>query len=124
MAWQGIEWAVPVFGLSTLVLPIFVAVVYYRRAKSAALSRLSALGRYAALVASPIFAYVLFFFGLVVLEELTGSGLISEGLGRSFLLLVGFGLVVWIGSVLSFGAILLFWKPRPTPPGASEAPGR
>lgn len=42
------------------------------------------------------------FFGLVGLEEFTGHPYLSEGLGRSFLMVAGFGGLVWLLSTVLF----------------------
>lgn len=110
MYWQGTEWAVPIFEMVVVVLPIYVFVTLYRRVKRGVLNKSGALWRYSTLVIIPTILYVLFFFALVGIEELTHIGLVAEGLGRSFLILVGLGIAIWFVSTLVFSTALLFLR--------------
>ena len=116
MDWRGIEWAVPVFEVVMLLLPVYAFITFYRRVKRGVLKKLRALWRYASLVITPIILYVLFFFALVGLEELTHIGVITEGLARSFFILVGLGFTIWLVSILVFGVALVFIKSQPSSP--------
>ena len=122
MDWQGIEWAVPVFEVVMLVLPVYAFITFYRRVKRGVLKKLRALWRYASLVITPIILYVLFIFALVGLEELTHIGVITEGLARSFFILVGLGFTIWLVSILVFGVALVFIKSQPSSPNALIRP--
>lgn len=110
MDWRGIEWAVAVFELVMIILPVYAFITLYRRIKRGVLEKSRALWRYACLVIAPIIFYVLFFFVLVGLEELTHIGVITEGLARTFPILVGLGLAIWLVSILVFGVALVFVK--------------
>jgi hypothetical protein len=116
MDWRGIEWAVPVFEVVMLVLPVYAFITFYKRVKHGVLKKSRALWRYASLVIAPIILYVLFFFALVGFEELTHIGVITEGLARTILILVGLGLTIWLVSILVFGVALVFIKSQPSSP--------
>ena len=49
-----------------------------------------------------------FFLVLVGLEEVAKTTIITEGLARSFLILIWLGLVVWLVSLIIFGVALAF----------------
>ena len=119
MDWRGIEWAVPVFEVVMVVLAVYASITFYRRVKRGVWKKTRALWCYAILVIIPIVLYVLFFFALVGFEEFTHIGVITEGLARSFLILVGLGLTIWIVSILVFGLVLLFAKSQPSSPNNS-----
>ena len=121
MDWRGIEWAVPVFEVVMLVLPVYAFITFYRRVKRGVLKKSRALWRYASLVITPIILNVLFFFALVGFEELTHIGVITEGLARSFLILVGLGLTIWLVSILVFVVALVFIKSQPSSPNSLES---
>ena len=106
MDWRGIEWVVPVFEVTMIVLPVCVFIIFYRRVKGGVLKKSRALWCYASLVITPIILYVLFFFALVGLEELTHIGVTTEGLARTNFILVGLGFTIWFVSTLGFGVTL------------------
>ena len=110
MDWQGIEWAVPIFELAMIVLPVYAFIEVRGRVKSGSMGRVRAVLRYAAIVIAPVCLYVLFYCSLIGFEELTRISVITEGLARTFFLLVGMGVAIGIVSILTFGAALLFMK--------------
>ena len=69
-----------------------------------------ALLYFAGLVISPIALYAFFFLGLVGLEEMSNIAIIPEGLARTFLILVGFGLFIWLTALIIFGLALKLEK--------------
>ena len=72
------------------------------RIRGGTISSLRGFGLYALASLSPTILYLGFFFALVGIEELTGAALIPEEMGRSLLLLLAFGLFVWLWAVLFF----------------------
>ncbi len=119
MDWQGIEWVLAVYGLAMLVLPIYAFIVLRRRVKRGMLIKVRAFWYYAGLVVTPVISYVLFFFGLIGIWEVARIGLITEGLGRSFLLVTGLGAIIWLVSSMIFGVVMAFTKSAtasPNPP--------
>lgn len=106
MEWRGIEWIVPIYNLLILLMPIFSFIAFWRRIKQKALTKARGFLYYSLLVISPVVTYTVFFFGLVGLEKMTNTALLSEGLARSFLIMVGFGLIVWLVSLAIFGIAL------------------
>lgn len=114
MDWHGIEWVIPVFEITMIALPIYAFAIFYRRAKQRVLTKSRALVRYASLVIAPTALFALFFFTMAGLEELAGISLISEELGRGFLLLVALGFTISAASILVLGVALVFIRqPRP-----------
>jgi len=112
MDWRGIEWAVPIYEFSALMLPMYAFVRFSRRVKRGVLNKPSALWRFVVLALSPTLAYGLFFAALVAIETIPNVSVITEGMARSFLLLVGLGLAFWLALFL-FGIWLLFIRIRP-----------
>ena len=108
MDWQGIEWVVPVYEILMLSLPVYGFIVLRRRVKHNALAKVRAFLYYTGLSISPVVIYILFFLGLVGLEEVTGTAILTEGLARSVLISIGFGMVVWLVSLIIFGITLTF----------------
>lgn len=117
MEWQGIEWAVGVFELAMLLVPIAGFVRYRRCAARQTLGKAAALRRYAALSIAPTVAYAALVLVLIGIEDLTSLSLLSEEMGRAFPFLVAGGLVVWLIAMLAFGLALLFIRHPATPPG-------
>lgn len=115
MYWQGIEWALAVYWLAMLVLPIYAFIIFRRRVKRGMLTKIRAFWYYVGLVVAPVISYILFFLGLIGIEEVTHFGLTSEGLGRSFLLVVGLGVIVWLVSSVVFGVVMAFTKSTTSP---------
>ena len=114
MDWQGIEWAVPVFEVVMLALPVYAFITLYRRVKGGVLKKSRAMWRYASIVIAPIILYVLFFFALVGFEALSHINVITEGLARTILILIGLGLTIWLVSIIVFGVTLVFIKSQPS----------
>ena len=114
MDWQGIEWAVPVFEVVMLALPVYAFITLYRRVKGGVLKKSRAMWRYASIVIAPIILYVLFFFALVGFEALSHINVITEGLARTILILIGLGLAIWLVSIIVFGVTLVFIKSQPS----------
>lgn len=106
MEWRGIEWIVPIYNLLILLMPIFGFIAFWRRIKQKALTKARGFLYYSLLVISPVVTYTVLFFGLVGLEEMTHTALLSEGLARSFLIMIGFGLIVCLVSLAIFGIAL------------------
>ena len=108
MDWPGIEWVVPVYEILMLVVPVYGFIVLRRRVKRKALAKVRAFLYYTGLVILPVVIYTLFFLGLVGLEEVVGTAIITEGLARSNLISIGLGLAVWLVSLIIFGITLIF----------------
>lgn len=110
MDWRGVEWVIPLYELAMLVVPIYGFVALRRRVKRRTLAKLRAFSYYTGLVAAPIALYILFFFSLVAIDNVTQVGVISEGLARTLFLMVGFGLLIWLVSSILFGIVLAFTR--------------
>lgn len=114
MSWQGVEWAVPVYELAMLVVPIAGFVAYRRRVLLQALKPWAALWRYAALVLAPIVVAVAFYFLLIGIEEFTDFSPMTEEMGRGWPALIVVGVIIWLIAILAFGLGLAFIRRRPT----------
>lgn len=101
------DWIVPVYEVAMLVVAGYFFITLLRRVKHQGLTKTRALWYYLGWVMSPVVLYALFFLGLVGMEEVARRPLISEGLARSFLMLIGLGLLIWLLSSISFGIALL-----------------
>ena len=77
-----------------------------RRVRAGRMGKLKAIALYGIAALAPTALYVAFFFALVGIEELTGAALIPEGMGRSFLFVVGFGLLVWLLVLIPFAVMI------------------
>ncbi len=116
MNFRGVEWVLPVVELAMIVVPLYGFFTLLTRVRKGMLARTSALGRYAGIVIAPTVLYAVFFFALVGFEELTRMSILTEGLGRSFFLIVGLGLVIWVVSMLAFTLALAFAGKRKSSP--------
>jgi len=110
MDWQGIEWIVPIFELSMIVIPVYAFIEVRRRVKNGRTGRSRALLRYAVFAIAPVLVYILLYFLLVGFETLTRISVITEGLARSFFLLAGLGVAIGIVSIVAFVATRSFMK--------------
>ena len=108
----------PVFAVATVAVAIYAFVSLLLRVRRNALAKAQAFRRYAAWVITPVIVYALLFGALLALDRLTGIGLLSELLARSFVVAAAFGILVWLVSAMIFGATLLVLKSR----GPASAP--
>jgi hypothetical protein len=108
MDWKGIEWVIPIYELMILLLPVYGFIALRRRVKQSELTKIRGFIYYSGLAITPVVMYTVFFIGLTGLEEMTDKAIVSEGLGRSFLLLVGLGLIAWLIALIVFGIALAF----------------
>ncbi|MBI4166931.1 MAG: hypothetical protein HY508_14485 [Acidobacteria bacterium] len=111
-----IQWQVSHFGFvaAIVVVPIAVFLSGLRRVRAGRAGKLKAFVTCWLAALSPTALYVAFFFALVGIEELSGAALIAEEIGRSFLIVVGFGLGVWLLVLISF-AVLMARAPAAAP---------
>jgi hypothetical protein len=122
MDWKGIEWVVPLYELLILLVPIYGFIVLRRRVKRKELTKARGFLYYSGLVISPIVMYSVFIIGITGIEEMLDTAIVSEGLARSFFLLVGIGLIVWLISLAIFGIALAFMRnPELSPKQANTA---
>ena len=107
-AMSQVFWQIVYLGALAAVVgvPIAVLLKALRRVRSGRISKLKAIALYGLAALAPTALYVAFFFSLVGLEELTGAALIPEEMGRSFLFVVGFGLLVWLLALIPFAVLI------------------
>jgi hypothetical protein len=105
-----IGYLVPVIILVLISIPIGCASWIFIRTRTSQIPMRKALLRGALLSLLPLAIYVGLFFSLIGLEELTGKALVGEGLARSFLIVVGAGLTVWLLSGISLSLVLVVTK--------------
>ena len=107
-------WQVVYLGaLAAIVgVPVLILLKALGRVRAGRTSKLKAfvLGGLAAL--APTALYVAFFFALVGIEELTGAALIPEEAGRSFLIVVGLGLAVWLLALVPCAVLIVRARAR------------
>ena len=96
------QWIYIAFLLAILAGPIVAIGVALRRIRGGFVGRLKGFVLYGLVALSPTVLYVALFFALVGIEELTGAPLIAEEIGRSFLLVVAFGLAIWLLALVAF----------------------
>jgi hypothetical protein len=111
MPWQGIEWAIPLYQLAMLVLPIYCFVALRRWVVRRGFPKYRALRRYVVFVVLPVVAYASLYIGLIGLEQLTKAALIPAEMARSFFILIGLGIAVWLLAAIVFAIVLLFATP-------------
>ena len=110
MDWQGVEWVLPLYMFSMIVVPTYSFVKFYLHVKRGVVEKHKAIRYYAGIVIIPVLLYVLFFFGLVGLEEITQIDLVKEGLSRSFFIVMGIGLFIWLVSLIIFCVTIAFMR--------------
>lgn len=108
MALRGVEWIVAVYEVAILVVPVYAFIALRRRIRHKGLTKIRAFWYYIGFVISPVALYALFFLSMVGIEEVTKMSMITEGLARSVLSLIGLGLVVWLISSIIFMIALSF----------------
>ena len=103
-----IFWQIVYLGIVAAILgvPIMICRAALSRVRAGRTSKRRALVLSGLAALSPTALYVAFFFALVGLEELTGAALIAEGIGRSFLIVVGLGLLVWLLVFIPFAVLI------------------
>jgi hypothetical protein len=108
-----------VFLLAILIVPVVAGRVLLRRTRNGTISGLMGFLLFALVVLSPSLLYLGVFFAMVGIEELTGAAIIPEEVGRSLLLVLGFGLLVWLLASVIY-AIVAFRAARSRPNLASD----
>ena len=93
------------FVVAVIGVPIVAIRALLRKMRSGRISKLMGFVIYGVVALSPTALYALLFFSLVGIEEMTGAALIPEGIARTFLIVVGFGLLVWLLALLSFAVV-------------------
>jgi hypothetical protein len=110
MEWQGIEWVLLLYWLSMLVVPIYTFITFFLRVKRGVMEKFRAIRYYAGFVIIPVILYGLFFFVLVSLEEIAKINLVTEEFARSFFVVIGIGIIIWLVSLVVFGITLAFLR--------------
>jgi hypothetical protein len=110
MEWQGIEWVLLLYWLAMLVMPIYAFITFFFRVKRGVEEKSRAIRYYAGIVISPVILYCLFFWGIVILEEVGQIDLVTEGLAKSFFVVIGIGLIIWLVSLVVFILTLTFLR--------------
>lgn len=95
--------------------PIVAIRAGLRRMRRERIGRLKGFLLYGLAALSPTVLYVALFFALVGIEELTGTALIAEEIGRSFLIVVAFGLLMWLLVLIPFAVLAARVKTSPLP---------
>ena len=107
------------FLVAFVAVPILVFRRAVRQVRAGRSGRIKAFLLGSLIALSPTVGYAVYFFALVGIEELSGKALIPEETARSFLIVVGLGLVVWLLGLIPFAALLTRTRPSsdlPIPP--------
>ena len=105
------------------VIPIYAFISLFLKAKHSILKKLQAVRYYAGIVIIPIILYALFFFALIGIEELSQIQLVTEGLARTFVVVIGMGLIIWFVSLIAFSVTLVFLQSQTSPPNTRDERG-
>ena len=89
MDWRGIEWVLPLFWLSMIMVPTFAFITLLLRVKGGVMKKFRAIRYFAGIVLIPVILYGLFFLLLVGIEEVAQIDLVTEELARSFFVVIG-----------------------------------
>jgi hypothetical protein len=92
----------PAVLLASLFVPVVAGRALLRRVRAGAVGPAKSVGIYALAVLSPSLLYVAIVFALIGAEEVTGLALVPEEMARALLLVVGFGLAVWLLSMATY----------------------
>jgi len=92
------------------MVPTFIFITFFLRVKRGIMEKFRAIRYYAGIVIIPILLYGIFFFVLVSLEQVAQIDLVTEELARSFFLVIGIGLIIWLVSLLIFSVTLAFLR--------------
>jgi hypothetical protein len=103
------------FLLGCVALQTWAWVSLHRRVLSGSLTKLGAIVRYTGWALVPLVLLAALFFGAVGLEELTGTAVIPELLGRAVLPASGVFLVLACLGICSFSVQLVFFTPGGRP---------
>lgn len=109
-----ILWQIVYFGFlaAFLAVPVAVFLRVLRGVRAGRTSKPKAVLLYTLGSLLPTVLYVVLFFSLVGIEELTGAALIAEEIGRSFLIVVGLGLAVWLLALVPCAVLIARARPK------------
>ncbi len=102
MFWQSVYLT---FIVAVFAVPIVAFRVVLRKMRTGLTSNLSGLAMYGVVALSPTIVYIWLFLSMVGIEELYGVPLIEEEIGRTFLLVVAFGVSVWLVALVPFAVV-------------------
>lgn len=96
------------------LVPMAAGTVLLRRTRAGSIGRGRGIGLYAAIAISPTVLFAAGLLTTVGIETWTDRALIREEMARSALLVVGFGLAVWLVSLIVY-VIAVFRGVHPSP---------
>ena len=102
------ESVLQLYGLAMVVLPVYVFVSLRKQLRLGHLTKAVALLHYIGLVFAPIVVYACVFGLAVAIEALTPYNVLSEEAGRSFVLAIVLGVLIWLLATTIFALSLLF----------------
>lgn len=103
------------FVVAVFAVPIVASRTVLRKLRAGRTTRLKGFVTYAVVALSPTVVYVWLFLSMVGIEQMFNVPLIEEGIGRTFLFVVAFGLLVWLVSFIPFAAVAARAKVPPDP---------
>ena len=104
------ESVLQLYGLAMVILPVYAFVSLRKQLRHEHVTKPVALLRYVGMVVAPIVVYACVFGLAVAIEELTPFNVISEEIGRSFVLAIVLGVLLWLLATTVFALSLLFVK--------------
>lgn len=110
MDWRGIEWVLPLYWISMIMVPAFSFITLFLRVKRGVMKKFRAIRYFAGIAIIPIILYGLFFLLLIGLEEVAQIDIVTEELARSLFVVMGIGFIIWLLSLIIFGVTLAFFR--------------
>jgi len=110
MDWRGIEWVLPLYWISMIIVPTIAFITLFLRVKRGVMKKFRAIRYFAGIAIIPIILYGLFFLLLLGLEEVAQINIVTEELARSLFVVMGIGFIIWLLSLIIFGVTLAFFR--------------
>ena len=104
------EALIPATLLLMVMVPIVSFVWLFRSVRAGRISKAKGIGLFALYAGLPTFIFIVVFFLLVGIEEMTQISLVSEGLARSFLPVSSIGCGLLVFAVIVFSILMMFVK--------------
>ena len=97
-----------VFILGIVALPVVAFRWQLRRIRGGVVNKLKGIGMYAVYAALPVASFVGLYLVIVGLEEMIDKSLLSEGMARSMIPVVGWGVIEVIVLTALFAVVVMF----------------
>lgn len=104
------EALIPATLILMVMAPIVLFVWLFGAVRAGRISKGKGIGLFALYSGLPTFLFIVLFFLLVGIEEITQISLVSEGLARSFLFISSIGCGLLVLAVIVFSILMMFVK--------------